>query len=346
MRSERKRTIAGALVLTCLVAGAAAPCVAARAYECLNGIRAVVHTADEIAAVKTRNAAGGVYFQHPAIGTVELARGPHDPRIGRETDAFHPLDAAIVVEALSQMHGFGAPVDVEVFILPATPLATGSSYAVDGAIVLAPGFAEVPDILVHFVTTHEMGHVLTNRFVDGHDERWRAYLELRGLDPRDLERDLPHRERPREILAEDIRFLFGSPLARASGSIENPFLAPPDAVPGLEELLSTYFARAPGAGPELVAVRAYPNPCNPVTVVEMGLPSGYSPAQAGSAVLRVYDLRGRLVREIRGAESSGSRLLVRWDGTDTAGAPAASGQYRYTLRLGTLLGSGTVVLVR
>jgi hypothetical protein len=83
-----------------------------------------------------------------------------------------------------------------------------------------------------------LGHVLTWACFDRRPEQWRRYLELRGLAGGDHGPDAPHAQRAREILAEDIRYLFGGELATASGAIENPSLVTPDQVDGLQAFLS------------------------------------------------------------------------------------------------------------
>ena len=75
----------------------------------------------------------------------------------------------------------------------------------------------------------------------------------------------------------------------------------------------------------------YPNPFNPSTVIEYGLPA----SAAGEAVrLAVYDVAGRRVRLLVDARQAAGFYRVTWDGADEAGAPVASGVYVYRLRAG------------
>ncbi len=69
-----------------------------------------------------------------------------------------------------------------------------------------------------------------------------------------------------------------------------------------------------------------PNPFNPFTTLRFDLP------QEGRASLRVYDMRGRLVRTLVGAEvmPAGSRV-VTWDGVGDDGRPVGSGVYLVAL---------------
>ncbi|MCB1185210.1 hypothetical protein KDM41_17455 [bacterium] len=64
-----------------------------------------------------------------------------------------------------------------------------------------------------------------------------------------------------------------------------------------------------------------PNPFNPRTEIRFEL------AAPGRVGVRVYDVMGRLVRELAAAEYPAGRHAVVWDGRDRQGAPAASGAY-------------------
>lgn len=64
-----------------------------------------------------------------------------------------------------------------------------------------------------------------------------------------------------------------------------------------------------------------PNPFNPSTRISLDL------AHGGHVTLRVFDAKGRLVRELLdGVRSAGAHHVV-WDGTDDSGTQVASGQY-------------------
>jgi len=68
-----------------------------------------------------------------------------------------------------------------------------------------------------------------------------------------------------------------------------------------------------------------PNPFNPATVI------GYDLAAAGQVELRVYDLNGRMVRELVNASQAAASYQVEWDGRDDLGRQLASGVYFYQL---------------
>lgn len=69
-----------------------------------------------------------------------------------------------------------------------------------------------------------------------------------------------------------------------------------------------------------------PNPFNPATTIE------YEIARAGSCVLTVHDVRGRVVRTLVAGEAAPGRYAVRWDGHDDSGRRVSSGPYMARLR--------------
>lgn len=86
----------------------------------------------------------------------------------------------------------------------------------------------------------------------------------------------------------------------------------------------------------------HPNPFNPVTTIRFSVPVG----AARDHVLRVYDARGRLVRELgRGPVQPGVHEVV-WDGRDASGASVSSGMYLYRLQVGDAKLAGKMVLLK
>ncbi len=70
-----------------------------------------------------------------------------------------------------------------------------------------------------------------------------------------------------------------------------------------------------------------PNPFNPSTDFRFNLPEG------GKTVVRIYDLRGAMIREIDGGVMPAGPARVRWAGRDAHGSEVASGIYFYRLFL-------------
>lgn len=87
-------------------------------------------------------------------------------------------------------------------------------------------------------------------------------------------------------------------------------------------------------------LRNYPNPFNPATTVAFTLD------RDAQATLRVYDVRGRLVRRLLDSYVAAGRKSVSWDGRDDAGRPVASGTYFLRLEAGGRFLSRTVNLLK
>jgi hypothetical protein len=80
--------------------------------------------------------------------------------------------------------------------------------------------------------------------------------------------------------------------------------------------------------PSVFLEQNYPNPFNPETSIKFSLSS---PDQVS---LRVYNLKGQLVRTLAEGEIDSGEHTVVWDGKDENGAAVASGLYLYRLRAG------------
>ena len=87
-------------------------------------------------------------------------------------------------------------------------------------------------------------------------------------------------------------------------------------------------------------LRNYPNPFNPATKIEFGLPKD---AQVS---LRVFDVHGRLVRTLVDGYLAAGRRTIEWDGRDDRGSPAASGTYFMRLSGGGAYESRTLNLLK
>ena len=83
-----------------------------------------------------------------------------------------------------------------------------------------------------------------------------------------------------------------------------------------------------------------PNPFNPTTLIEFNTPS------PGRARLVVYDLAGRLVRELVNEVMIAGKHSARWSGEDSRGRAVGSGIYWYRLETGGLSRERRMVLLR
>lgn len=84
----------------------------------------------------------------------------------------------------------------------------------------------------------------------------------------------------------------------------------------------------------------HPNPFNPATVIP------YELEQAGRVRLAVYDIQGRLVRELVNQVESEGPHTTSWSGVDSNGRAAASGVYVYRITAGGKSEARRMVLVR
>ena len=86
-----------------------------------------------------------------------------------------------------------------------------------------------------------------------------------------------------------------------------------------------------------------PNPFTPngdgvndVVTLFFDNPSGVSP------IVRIYDIRGSLVRELLNV----GLTSAAWDGRDDAGRTMPMGLYLYQVEVGDEVGGGTITLAR
>jgi rhodanese-related sulfurtransferase len=98
---------------------------------------------------------------------------------------------------------------------------------------------------------------------------------------------------------------------------------------------------APTAPAALVTGLAnHPNPFNPATTIS------YRLDRPARVTLRIYDVAGRLVRElVRGAEQAAGPQAVTWRGLDTTGQAAPSGVYLYRIEAAGQVVTGRMALL-
>ena len=87
-------------------------------------------------------------------------------------------------------------------------------------------------------------------------------------------------------------------------------------------------------------VWASPNPFQGTGEIAYDLP------KAARVELAIHDVSGRLIRTLVTGDISQGRHVVRWDGKDALGHPAASGVYLVALRAGSLSATRSLVIVR
>ncbi|MBU8870217.1 MAG: T9SS type A sorting domain-containing protein [Gemmatimonadales bacterium] len=85
---------------------------------------------------------------------------------------------------------------------------------------------------------------------------------------------------------------------------------------------------------------AVPNPFNPSTEICFSLP------QAGFVQLSVFDMRGRLIRNLLQEFRPAGPVSITWNGKDRTGCTTASGAYFVRMKSGNLYLSTRVTLVK
>ncbi|MDP8237582.1 MAG: right-handed parallel beta-helix repeat-containing protein [Candidatus Hatepunaea meridiana] len=78
---------------------------------------------------------------------------------------------------------------------------------------------------------------------------------------------------------------------------------------------------------EFAAMGIYPNPFNSSTEISYSIP------QSGEVSLRIYDIKGRLVKELVSGMQQAGANRVTWNGLDRSGLEVASGIYLYNISI-------------
>jgi len=86
----------------------------------------------------------------------------------------------------------------------------------------------------------------------------------------------------------------------------------------------------------------FPNPFNPATTISYSVPEG----PAVHVTLKVYDIRGNLVRILVDEVREAGAYSVSWEATDRAGRQVSSGVYLYRLQAGDFLQTRKMVLLK
>jgi hypothetical protein len=93
-----------------------------------------------------------------------------------------------------------------------------------------------------------------------------------------------------------------------------------DILSGVFDITNVYAAPAAPALP-VAAMSAYPNPFNPQTVIALEMP------RTGQALVQIFDMRGRRIRELAAGSFTEGRHSWVWDGTDDQGQRLSGGLY-------------------
>jgi hypothetical protein len=86
----------------------------------------------------------------------------------------------------------------------------------------------------------------------------------------------------------------------------------------------------------------YPNPFNPTTRIQVGVPADYQ----GRMDLKVYNVRGQLVRTLFEGTKPPGFFTFEWDGTNTHGTPVSSGIYFARFQAGETVLTKKMVMLK
>lgn len=114
---------------------------------------------------------------------------------------------------------------------------------------------------------------------------------------------------------------------------------------GMEAELTAISQGVPSTGgitpsTQVLALTGYPNPFNPAITLVYEAPMGTDLS------LRVYDVRGRVVRSLVQDSGSNDHQRVIWDGRNDRGTAVSSGVYFAVLRAGKAVVTRKLALVR
>jgi hypothetical protein len=134
------------------------------------------------------------------------------------------------------------------------------------------------------------------------------------------------------LLPYDLGWVISTTCAEGNDPCPPPFAPPPWPGPMSYRSLilfdvllyaGNYVWPVDAAVPEVqeFAVSAYPNPFNPQTKIEYSMPI------AGELSVKIYDVRGQLVRTLIDDTVEAGSSFVIWDGTDQNNSTVASGVY-------------------
>lgn len=91
---------------------------------------------------------------------------------------------------------------------------------------------------------------------------------------------------------------------------------------------------------EFSLAQNYPNPFNPTTTIHFEIP------EASEVDIRIYDIRGTLVKTLASDHREAGRYQIVWDATNMSGTDVASGVYLIRMTAGDFTETRKMVLVR
>jgi hypothetical protein len=84
----------------------------------------------------------------------------------------------------------------------------------------------------------------------------------------------------------------------------------------------------------------HPNPFNPTTTLRYDLPDD------GMVNITIYDMMGRVVRNLVNDHQSAGYKTIQWNGTNGFGVPVAAGVYLYQIHAGNFQKTKKMILLK
>ncbi|MBW7996770.1 MAG: T9SS type A sorting domain-containing protein [Candidatus Glassbacteria bacterium] len=91
-------------------------------------------------------------------------------------------------------------------------------------------------------------------------------------------------------------------------------------------------------------VQNYPNPFNPSTTIAYDIPD--SETSGVKVQLRVFNVRGQVVKTLVDAVKDAGHYVVQWDGNNDTGESVSSGVYFYRIKAGNFVSTRKMVLLK
>jgi len=142
------------------------------------------------------------------------------------------------------------------------------------------------------------------------------------------------------------RFTWTTPEAPAEEALVRVFVYDRNGLLGFDTS-DSFFTLTSGASPVDLTIplvyglaQNFPNPFNPQTEIRFEMPF------AGKTNLTVYDIRGRLVRNLVSGHLDAGRHSVVWTGRDNSGRQVASGVYYYMIKSGDFADTRRMTLIK
>jgi hypothetical protein len=314
-------------------------------YHLANGLDVTVYPSDMLAS-RLMSYEGDPIIPLDDGRYVEVITDINDPAIYNKGDGvFHPFPEDRVIEILREVSHPNMNLDVIVYLLPYPRRNALVSSTSGNVIFLSPHVLDIHPQTSAYIVAHEIGHVFHNEYMPDGLGIWNRYRSVRGItDEWIYSATSSHPYRPKEIFAEDFRVLFGGPDATFGGRVENPELPSPLDVAGLAAFMRNIGGTPVAAGPKVKAT-SYPNPFNPETEIRIQIPDQIVSSH-GRLTVKIYDVRGALVRELYSDIPTGDNLFIQWDGRDRNGNTVASANYFAMIQAGQTRTSLKLVLLK